>query len=418
MQQSSGKQTHKINICIITAILVTGGSDNQLFSICSRLQKLGYVITIYSQLPHTKYGSKKNKFREIGIRVKQPPRWIKPIVFTLGVLRYFPKLIATFFQLSPEKRLSLHFYRDIHRHIDEEFTRNIFNSILIFRIYINNIRDNYRLICGYHASIYKALYRLKHLLKIPIFYTEISSPKYRSGHNIYTESIEEYINSFDKVFVPSNIIGEELERYEGLRNRFEVIPFFINLPEYDYRPPDRSARTFGVMARLSREKNHEILIKACVRVLDKIPDAKLILVGNGPQAKEYMQLTKELGLSNSVFFLEPYKKIDEVIHLIDIITLCSDVEGMPLSLLEALYFGKPIVATPVGSVPDMVIHNYNGYIVEKDSVGDLANSLISIMGDMKKYQKMSIFSRQHYFTCFEPEEQFNKMLAHIESACK
>jgi len=259
---------------------------------------------------------------------------------------------------------------------------------------------------------------LKHLLKIPIFYTEISSPKYRSRFTINPQMIEEYLNSFDKVFVPSKIIGEELERYEGLRKQFEVIPFFIDLPEYNYRPPNKPAQTFGVMARLSREKNHEVLINACSKVLEKIPEAKLIFVGNGPQAEEYMQLTKELGLSESICFLEPYKKIDDVIHLIDIITLCSDVEGMPLSLLEALYFGKPIISTPVGSVPDMVINGCNGYIVEKNSSGDLANSLISIMGDMEKYQKMSMFSRQHYFTKFEPEEQFNKMLAHIESACK
>jgi len=413
MQQNPNK-----HICIIIAILVTGGSDNQLFSICTRLQKLGYNITIYAQLPQTKYGSKKNKLREIGIHVRQPPRWITPVAFTLGVLRYFPQLTATFFRLPTEKRWTLHSYRDIYHCIDEEFSRNIFNFLLIFRIRVNNIRDKYRLVCGYHASTYKVLHKLKHLLKIPVFYTEISSPKYRAEQNIHPEGVGEYINSFDMVFVPSKVIGEELELYEGLRNHFDVIPFFINLPAYDYRPPDRPARTFGIMARLSREKNHAMLINACAKVIETIPDARLILVGNGPQEEEYKHLTRELGLAESVVFRKPYKKIDDVIHLIDIITLCSDVEGMPLSLLEALYFGKPIIATPVGSVPDMVIPCYNGYIVGKGAEDELADALISIMGDLSKYQTMSMHSRQHYFIHFEPEEQFNKMLTHIDNACK
>jgi len=406
------------NLCFVSAILVTGGSDNQIFSICIRLQKLGYGITIYSQLPPTKYGSKKDVFIENGIRVRHPPAFLKPVIFALGCLRYFPSMAVQFVCLSPHQRWRLRSYRNIHRRIDEEFCRNIYNFILVFRIRLGNFLEHYRLICAYHSSTYKALYQLRAILGIPVFYTEISSPQFRAENSLAERNTARYINSFDRIFVPSSVIGEELVRCEDLKKPFDVIPFFINLPPFDYQPPKKPARTFGILARLSREKNHDILIRACAEVRKKIPDAQLIFFGNGPQEREYRQLAEDMGLSDCVSFFGPYQRIEDAINRIDIITLCSDVEGMPLSLLEALYFGKPIIATPVGSVPDMVIHNVNGFIVRKHSVSDIADSVISIMCDQELFRNMSRNSRELYATSFDADAQFEKMLGQIENACK
>jgi glycosyltransferase involved in cell wall biosynthesis len=60
-----------------------------------------------------------------------------------------------------------------------------------------------------------------------------------------------------------------------------------------------------------------------------------------------------------------FEKIEEVIQKIDIITLVSDVEGMPLSIIEALYFRKPVIATSVGSVPSLIVDNYKNLLLIK-----------------------------------------------------
>ncbi|WP_164913760.1 glycosyltransferase family 4 protein [Methanoculleus taiwanensis] len=228
------------------------------------------------------------------------------------------------------------------------------------------------------------------------------------------DSMGVYLNALDGIFVPSSAIGNELHYYEHLASPARVVPFIVDLPARLYSPPDRPARTFGIIARLSPEKNQDVLIRLLPELMRKVPDARLVLVGAGPTEGMLRALAAELGVSDAIEFIPRFDRIDEVIDRIDIVTLLSDVEGMPLTLLEALCYGKPILATAVGSIPDMVIDRYNGYLVDKADMTGIVEHLVEIMADKECYLAMSENSRRLYADRFEPDVVFEQLLELFE----
>jgi glycosyltransferase involved in cell wall biosynthesis len=258
------------------------------------------------------------------------------------------------------------------------------------------------------------LYWIRILFHITIYYTEISSPKWRSK-TVDKIHDKKYLNSFDTIFVPSKLIGEELITYDGLIKTYTIIPFFIDLPPYCFATPNRTANTFGVIARLSDEKNQDVLIRVLKKVLIKNTKAQLILIGTGPKAQELRNLAHSLGISDQIVFISHFERVEDIIEYIDIVTLCSDAEGMPLTLLEALYFGKPIIGTSVGSIPDMVFNDYNGYIINKYEIDEIADRILKIMENSNLYCKMAINSRELSISQFHTESLFKKLLPYYEN---
>jgi glycosyltransferase involved in cell wall biosynthesis len=383
------------HLCFITAILITGGGDKLLQSICPRFKKLGYFITIYAAYPVRGNSSIRSDFEHQGISVKMPPPYISKILLMgIGLIPFLPSFLLypiCFFSLKK----SIVFYKKVYHWVEKNFVNPLFHGFLILRVIYDHHFQKYFIISGNQYAMYPVLYRLKTLLKIPVFYTEISSPKWRALF-INQINTKKYLNCFNKVFVPSSIIGEELKQYEGLQNKYYKIPFFVDLPEYIYQIPKRSARSFGLIARLSPEKNPDMLIQILKLVKKGIPDAKLILIGTGPLKQQLISIAISLGVLEDIQFIDHFEHIEEVIQKIDIFTLVSDVEGMPLTIIEALYFGKPVIATAVGSIPDMIVDGYNGYIIDKNQIWGIADHIIELMENDSQYKMMSQNSRLLY----------------------
>ena len=99
----------------------------------------------------------------------------------------------------------------------------------------------------------------------------------------------------------------------------------------------------------------------------------------------------------------------------NIVTLCSEAEGMPLTLIEAQYFGKPIIATDAGSIPDMVFNDCNGYIVYKDEIDKMADIILKIIAEPSRYFEMAIHSRELFMTQFHTESFFKRLLPYYEN---
>ena len=403
------------HLCFITAVLITGGGDRLLESICPRFKKAGYDISLYVSYPVRGKSSIRSDFEHQGITVKMPPPYISKILLMgIGLIPFSPSFI-----LYPICCLNLNksivFYKKVYHWVEKNFVYSIFHCFLIIRVIYDHHLKKYSTISGNQYAMYPVLYRLKTLLKIPVFYTEISSPKWRVQFMNQIKT-KKYLNCFDKVFVPSSIIGEELKQYEGLQKNYYIIPFFIDLPEYSYQIPNKPARFFGLIARLSSEKNPDILIQILKLVKKDIPNAKLILIGTGPLKQQLITIAISLGVLDDIQFIDHFEHIENVIELIDIFTLVSDVEGMPLSIIEALYFGKPVIATPVGSIPDMIVDGYNGYIIDKNRIQGIADHIIELMENISQYKTMSQNSRLLYERKFDPDTLFNELLLHYKDS--
>ena len=110
-------------------------------------------------------------------------------------------------------------------------------------------------------------------------------------------------------------------------------------------------------------------------------DARFLIVGDGPQRGELEALARSLSLSDAVRFLGTQSDVHEVLSLIDVLALTSHMEANPVSILEAMAAGKPVVATRVGSVDKAVDEGRSGYLVSPGSEEELAGRLIELLRD-------------------------------------
>lgn len=128
---------------------------------------------------------------------------------------------------------------------------------------------------------------------------------------------------------------------------------------------ERGGRSFVTVGRLSPEKNHARLIRAFAEVLQDEPEAKLVIIGDGPLAPELKQLAVSLGISGSVQFTGRMQNPYAVMSACDCFVMSSDYEGQPIVILEARVLGLPVVVTRFGSA-ESAMEGSGGLIVECD----------------------------------------------------
>jgi glycosyltransferase involved in cell wall biosynthesis len=158
----------------------------------------------------------------------------------------------------------------------------------------------------------------------------------------------------------------------------------------------------GIVARLSQEKGHKVLINAFKQVSQKL-NAKLLIIGDGPLKETLMQQVQDLQIQDRVLFLGFRKDIPQLLAMIDLFVLSSFTEGISLTLLEAMASGKPVVATMVGGNPEVVVNRKTGYLVPAGDATSMAEMMISLLGDHQKRQEMGIAGRERVIEYFSME---------------
>lgn len=148
------------------------------------------------------------------------------------------------------------------------------------------------------------------------------------------------------------------------------------------------------IGRFTEQKNHKMLIIAFKKIYDSYPKAVLLLVGNGELLPQTQQLVNALGLSSRVRFLGLRTDIPELMSISDIFVLSSAWEGLPITVLEALAAGKPVVATAVGGVPELIDQGKTGYLVKSGDVDGLAEGILSIIQNSELQRSFSVNARK------------------------
>ena len=144
----------------------------------------------------------------------------------------------------------------------------------------------------------------------------------------------------------------------------------------------------GCVARLEKEKGHAMLLDAFRRVHSRHPSLKLLLVGDGSERAALEQFTRQHGVKESVAFLGARTDVPELMAACDIVALTSVREGLPISILEAMAASKAVVATKVGGVPQIVVDNVTGLLVEPSDAEALARALEHLMLDHKARRRL------------------------------
>lgn len=118
----------------------------------------------------------------------------------------------------------------------------------------------------------------------------------------------------------------------------------------------------GIVAALRPEKNHELFLRVAAQIRTTIADAKFLIVGDGPERGRLERLAGELQLGEAVQFLGTRDDIPRLLQAIDVFALTSHMEANPVSILEAMAAGKPVVAPAVGSIAESVTDGRTGFV--------------------------------------------------------
>jgi glycosyltransferase involved in cell wall biosynthesis len=144
-----------------------------------------------------------------------------------------------------------------------------------------------------------------------------------------------------------------------------------------------NARVILCVGRLSHEKGHADLIKAVATIRRTSPafDFRVILVGEGPERERIEQLSVRCGVRDLIVFAGYQSDLAAYYSIADVFVLPSHSEGSPNALLEALAAGVPTVATSVGGVPEIAIHQQNALLVAKGDTDGIAEATVRLLAD-------------------------------------
>ncbi len=158
----------------------------------------------------------------------------------------------------------------------------------------------------------------------------------------------------------------------------------------------------GMVARVSRQKDYFTLADAAVRILARRSDTRFLVVGdnsivdlNRSHYAEVAQRLKELGIADRFIFTGHRNDVPRLIAAMDICVLCTHREGFPLSLLETMAMGKPVVATSVGGIPEIVKHGLTGYLHQHGNSGELADAVLALIEDPEVARRIGSTARVH-----------------------
>ena len=166
--------------------------------------------------------------------------------------------------------------------------------------------------------------------------------------------------------------GVDLERYD----RQEACCTLRE--EYDI-PED--APIVGVVARLEVEKGHPTLIEAWPRVLESVPNAHLLVVGEGSRREALEEQVRALGLESRIVFTGRRDDVPAITAALDVAVLPSYREAQGLSILEAMALSRPVVASNVGGIPEMIEDGRTGLLVQPHDPVALSAAVVRLLED-------------------------------------
>jgi glycosyltransferase involved in cell wall biosynthesis len=192
-------------------------------------------------------------------------------------------------------------------------------------------------------------------------------------------------------------------------DRIRVIPNGVDVHAYRARHHGRRSK-ITIVAKLRREKAHEVLVEAAALLAPRFRELCFELVGDGPRESEIRALVHARGLDSRFSFLGHRDDIPAILEATDLFVLPSRSEAFPNSVLEAMAAALPIVTTRVGGLRELVDHGRTGLLVPPDDPRALADAIASLVECPDRSAALGRAARRHV----ESRYSFDRMVARFE----
>lgn len=171
-----------------------------------------------------------------------------------------------------------------------------------------------------------------------------------------------------------------------------------------------SCTLVGMVARVAPVKDYYTLAYAAAEVLGKHPDTRFLIVGdhslvdqNRRHYIEIVQKLKELGIESQFIFTGYRSDVSRLIAAMNLCVLCTHREGFPLSILESMALGKPVIATEVGGIPEIIQHGVTGYLHRPGNSKELTDAIMSLIEDPEKAKRFGVAGYENVQQNFSPQ---------------
>jgi glycosyltransferase involved in cell wall biosynthesis len=151
-------------------------------------------------------------------------------------------------------------------------------------------------------------------------------------------------------------------------------------------PPD--APVIGTVSVMRPQKALDVLLRATRTLVDEFPTLKVLIAGEGDEREALKELTQELGIGANVLFLGVRTDVPDILAALDIAVSSSDFEGSPLSVMEYMEAARPVVATRVGGVPDLIDDGVHGLLVQPQDPAAFAGAVAELLREPARAAEM------------------------------
>jgi len=224
-------------------------------------------------------------------------------------------------------------------------------------------------------------------------------------------------------------ISEDLRRQTlevfGVSNEVRVIHNFVNCSVYAPDPERKGIEKFApagekLLIHLSNFRPVK-RVNDCIRILAEVrrhSNARLLMVGDGPERGPAQHLAAQLGVQQHVDFLGKQNQVARLIRLAHVLLMPSDMESFGLAALEAMSCGVPAIGTRVGGVPELITDGEDGFLEKVGDIAGQAARAVQLLTDDALHERMSAAARKTALTRFCTERIIPQYERHYEDVLK
>ncbi len=411
-----------------------GGAEEHMTTLAELQKQQGddvCVCLIQSSTPDNQYA---RRLRSAGVTVWQWPLWLNRLSGDWDTVETFMRQgIRVLSPLTASAALLFSFSSGRSRHEWRESLEGRLRSVA--RSFLNSDRQKqmFRLLLTYrnrrhkpdvlHLHCYGAglesvlLWARKR--NLATIHQEHSTPDktVRRRYELPTTG-----NLATIVVTVSDSSARALRRLCGISRPIEVIaPIVAVAPKVKNptggSPSVKSVLSIVTVARLSEEKGLTYLIQAASRVIAEASEVRFLIYGDGPLRGTLEAQIRSLGLTDAVCLPGRFgrEQLPSILGAADVFVLPSITEGFPVTVIEAMHFGLPIVATRVGGIPELVRDGVSAILCAPGNPEELAEALLALIGDPSMRRELGAAARTVFhsseFTPARVVNRFNEVYA-------
>lgn len=225
-----------------------------------------------------------------------------------------------------------------------------------------------------------------------------------------------------RIITVSNYVRETMIQKNRIKpEKIVSIPTSVDLGRFDFTIEGAKVRKewgiepdtplVGIIAIIRSEKGHGYFVEAAERLLKVRPEARFLIVGNEPKGNTIARRIKALGLEKEIIMAGLRDDIPQILAAIDIFVMPSLREALGTALLQALAMKKAVVATRVGGIPEVIIHNQTGLLVPPADGEALSRAILELLEDREKARRLGENGRRLIEEKFSLEIMLERMEA-------